>query len=194
MKQTDEDLLMEIAKGDTAAFSEFYDRYSHLVFGGLMRIIKDKAEAEDILQEVFLQVWRKADTYKPELGIARNWLVRIAHNRAINLVRSAQHRSKKGKVDIPEDDALSIIREIELIDNTYVENSMNYDRKEMITLAFETLPKEKMILLDLAFLKGYSHSEISQKLEMPLGTVKTNIRRSLLALRKSLFYVESEFS
>src|SRR5437773_6355393 len=98
MKHTDEDLLQEIAKGDTAAFSEFYDRYSRLVFGALMRIVKDKTEAEDILQDVFLQVWHKGDTYKPELGIPRNWLVRIAHNLAINLVRSAPHRTKKAKI------------------------------------------------------------------------------------------------
>jgi RNA polymerase sigma-70 factor (ECF subfamily) len=192
MQQTDEDLLQEIAKGDTAAFSEFYDRYSRIVFGALMRILKDKIEAEDILQDVFLQVWWKADTFKPELGIPRNWLVRIAHNRAINLVRSAEHRTKKVKVGIPEDDAL--IREFELIDNTYLGNAMNSDRKELINLAFHSLPKDKMELLDLAFLKGYSHSEISQKLEMPLGTVKTNIRRSLLALRKSFFYADNEFS
>src|SRR5438128_11180360 len=100
-EQTDEHLLQGIVKGDTAAFSEFYDRYSRLVFGALMRILKDKTEAEDILQEVFLQVWRKGDTYKPELGIPRNWLVRIAHNLAINLVRSAPHRAKKTKIDIP---------------------------------------------------------------------------------------------
>src|SRR5690349_2863429 len=103
MKRTDEDLLLEIAKGDTAAFSEFYDRYSRLVYGALLRLLKKPDDAEDILQEVFLQVWRKSDTYQPHLGTPKNWIVRIAHNRAINLIRSAGQRTKNAEVAIPED-------------------------------------------------------------------------------------------
>jgi len=159
-----------------------------------MRIVKDKTEAEDILQDVFLQVWNKAYTYKPELGLARNWLVRIAHNRAINLVRSASHRMKKSSIGVPEDDVISLLREIELTDNIHAEQSVNFDHKEILSTAFESLPKDKIELLDMAFFKGYTHSEISDKLEMPLGTVKTNIRRSLSALRKSLFHLEKEFT
>jgi RNA polymerase sigma-70 factor (ECF subfamily) len=194
MEHSDEYLLQEIAKGDSAAFSEFYDRYSRLIYGALMRILKNKDESDDILQDVFLLVWHKGHTFRQELGSPRNWLIRIAHNRAINLIRSARLRREKVTVNIPEDDTVSLLREFELIEETLFDNAINIDRKEMLTLAFDSLPKDRVELLDLAFFKGYSHSEISQQLAMPLGTVKTKIRRSLLALRKSLHYVESEFT
>ena len=95
MQRTDEDLLFEISKGDTAAFSEFYDRYSRIIYGALLRLLKSKDDAQDTMQEVFVQVWRKASTYKGTLGPAKNWVVRIAHNRAINLIRSAHRRLQK---------------------------------------------------------------------------------------------------
>jgi RNA polymerase sigma-70 factor (ECF subfamily) len=194
LKQTDEDLLREIARGDSAAFSEFYNRYSRLVYGALLRLLKKPDDAEDILQEVFLQVWRKGSTYQPILGSPKNWLVRIAHNRAINLIRSAGQRTKRAEIAIPEDDSLSILRETELIDYTLLENAINTDRKEMLSSAFKSLSKEQLELLELAFFQGYSHSEISQKLAIPLGTVKTRIRSGLSELRESLAFMETEFT
>src|SRR5438874_46719 len=98
MKQTDEELLAAISEGGETAFSEFYDRYSRIVYGALLRLLKDSKNAEDILQEVFLQVWLKASTYNAAFGPAKNWIVRIAHNRAINLIRSARMRLKNSQI------------------------------------------------------------------------------------------------
>src|SRR4051812_23812254 len=102
MKRKDEELLQEIAKGDSIALSEFYDRHSRLVYGALLRLLKNTDDAEDILQEVFVQVWRKASTYQEVLGSPKNWLVRIAHNRAINLIRSVRARMKQAEIALPD--------------------------------------------------------------------------------------------
>jgi RNA polymerase sigma-70 factor (ECF subfamily) len=192
MKRKDEELLQEIAKGNTEAFSEFYDRHSRLVYGALLRLLKDTDDAEDILQEVFVQVWRKASTYQPTLGSPKNWLVRIAHNRGINLIRSIRQRAKQAEISLPNDD--SVVMNRELIDDTLLDNTINAERMEMINAAFRDLPKDQVELLEMAFILGYSHSEISETLKMPLGTVKTKIRNGLLAMRGSLGFLRTEFT
>jgi len=192
MKRKDEDLLQDISKGDTNAFSEFYDRHSRLVYWALLRLLKDTDDAEDILQEVFVQVWRKASTYQPVLGSPKNWLVRIAHNRGINLIRSIRQRAKQAEISLPDDDSVAMNRE--LIDDTLLENTVNAERVAMIKSAFRDLPTDQVELLEMAFILGYSHSEISEALKMPLGTVKSKIRNGLLAMRQSLGFLRSEFT
>ena len=192
MKQTDTELLQQISGGDSSALSDFYDRHSRLIYGALLRLLGDTDDAEDILQEVFIQVWRKAATYKEELGTPKNWLVRIAHNRAINLIRSRRHRAKKSEVPIPDEDSGAVMRS-ELIDDSLLNQTVSAERMQMIGHAMKDLPKEQVVLLDMAFFQGYSHSEISELLKLPLGTVKTRIRNGLLALRESLGFLKSEF-
>ncbi|MEP7233716.1 MAG: sigma-70 family RNA polymerase sigma factor [Ignavibacteriota bacterium] len=193
MKLTDQELLLSIAGGDGNALSEFYDRHSRLIYGSLLRMFGDTDDAEDIVQEVFIQVWRKASTYKPELGSPKNWLVRIAHNRGINLIRSKRLRGENAKVPLPDED-LGISLNSELIDDTLLSQTISAERMQMISLAMQDLPKDQSLLVELAFLQGYSHSEISEHLKLPLGTVKTKIRNGLLALRQSLGFLKGEFS
>jgi len=193
VKQTDQELLLLISGGDSSALSDFYDRHSKLVYGALLRILGDTDDAEDILQEVFIQVWRKASTYKEELGSPKNWLVRIAHNRAVNLIRSRRHRAKNSEVPMPDEDN-GIALGSELIDDSLIEQTISAERMKMIGEAMQDLPKDQIVLLDMAFFQGYSHSEISELLKLPLGTVKTRIRNGLLSLRHSLGFLKSEFS
>src|SRR2546421_407700 len=192
MKLTDQELLLEIAKGDANAFGEFYDRYSRLIYGALLRLLSDTDNAEDILQEVFVQFWRKSSTYRPELGTPKNWLVRIAHNRAINLIRTHRERVKKLEMPIPSDEGVAMNRE--LIEDNLLDNTVKAERKEMISAALKDLPEDQVKLLEMSFFDGYSHSEISEELNMPLGTVKTKIRNGLLALRQSLGFLQGEFT
>jgi len=192
MKQTDAELLREIAAGNQAAFSEFYDRHSRLVYGALLRLLKDKDQTNDIFQDVFVQVWRKASTYNPALGEAEKWLVRIAHNRAVNLFRSAYQRLLNSATTIPEDDSLSVSRQTEFVDDSLLDEAISNDYKEKLRQALSYLAPDQAKLLELAFFEGLTHTEISEKLEMPLGTVKTRIRKSLLDLRKSLSFISTE--
>lgn len=187
MRQTDQELLSAIAADDSAALAELYDRYSRLIYGALLRMLRDTDDAEDILQEVFVQVWRKASTYKPELGAPKAWLVRIAHNRAINLIRSKRSTMKRSEVPLPESDSESVTAELTTSD-LFAETSAG-EESGFLASALAKLPKEQSMLLDLAFMQGYSHSEIAEKLGIPLGTVKTRIRTGLLALRDSLAFL-----
>ncbi len=193
MKQTDQELLQLISGGDSSALSDFYDRHSKLIYGALLRLLGDTDDAEDILQEVFIQVWRKVSTYNEQLGSPKNWLVRIAHNRAINLIRSRRHQAKKSEVPIPDEDS-GVALGSELIDDSLMAQTISSERMKMIGEAMQDLPKDQVVLLDMAFFQGYSHSEISDLLKLPLGTVKTRIRNGLLALRHSLGFLKSEFT
>ncbi|MBS1904403.1 MAG: sigma-70 family RNA polymerase sigma factor [Bacteroidetes bacterium] len=187
MWKTDQELLAAIAAEDSAALAEFYDRYSRMVYGALLRMLRDTDDAEDILQEVFVQVWRKASSYKPELGVPKAWLVRIAHNRAINLIRSKRSRMKQSEIALPEADSELVAPELRSSD--LFEETTAGEERALLSNAMAKLPKEQSSLLDLAFLQGYSHSEIAEMLGMPLGTVKTRIRNGLLALRESLAFI-----
>ena len=193
MKQTDQELLQAISGGDESALSEFYDRHSRLIYGALLRLLNDTDDAEDILQEVFVQVWRKASTYKPELGSPKNWLVRIAQNRGINLIRAHKSRGKNAQISISNEEN-GVLGNPELIDDSLLSQTISTERMKMITKAMGNLPKDQVMLLDMAFFQGYSHSEISEALQLPLGTVKTKIRNGLLALRHSLSFMKGEFT
>ena len=186
-RKTDEELLLLIATADQAAVAELYDRYSKLVYSAVLRMLRDTDDAEDILQEVFVQVWRKAATYKPELGSPKNWLIRIAHNRAVNLVRSKRTRMKQAEVPLPDADTPQAS---ELTTGDLFVEAASAEEQQYVAEALQKLPKDQSKLLDLAFLQGFSHSEIAEMLEMPLGTVKTRIRSGLLTLRSALKFLQ----
>jgi RNA polymerase sigma-70 factor (ECF subfamily) len=193
MKQTDQELINAISQGDSGALSEFYDRHSRFIYGLLLRLLNDSDDAEDILQDVFVQAWRKASTYKPELGSPKNWLVRIAHNRGVNLIRSHRSRGKNLQISISDEES-GVMSNPELIDDSMLTQTISAERMQMIAGAMNVLPKDQVMLLDMSFFQGYSHSEISEALNLPLGTVKTKIRNALLALRHSLGFLKSEFT
>jgi RNA polymerase sigma-70 factor (ECF subfamily) len=189
MGMSDQDILARIAAQDSAAVGELYDKYSRLIYGALLRLLRSTDDAEDILQDVFIQVWRKASTYKPELGEPKHWLIRIAHNRGINLIRSKRAKMKQSEVSLDSETA-DITQD--LVAPDMFREHTNAEESAHILQAMDKLPKEQATLLDMAFFQGYSHSEISEKINMPLGTVKTRIRNGLLALRESLGYLNEQ--
>ncbi|HYM21351.1 MAG TPA: sigma-70 family RNA polymerase sigma factor [Candidatus Kapabacteria bacterium] len=186
MRKSDEEILSAIAEKDSAAVAELYDRYSRLIYGALLRMLRSTDDAEDVLQEVFVQVWLKAGTYKPDLGAPKFWLVRIAHNRAINLIRSKRAKMKQTEIPIPDTDSPAAA---ELVAADLFAETSNAEESAYTVRAMNKLPKDQAQLLDMAFFQGYSHSEISEKTNLPLGTVKTRIRNGLLALRESLEFL-----
>jgi len=173
--QADLALLDRVIARDQAALADFYDRHSALVFGLILRILKDRGEAEEVLQEVFVQVWSRAETYNVALGSPVGWLVGIARNRSIDRLRSNAVRlraveSAPGPAAVETPEATASTSE----------------RQRDVQRALDGLPPEQRELIEQAYFLGLTQSELAARFNLPLGTVKTRIRAGLLALRQQL--------
>jgi RNA polymerase sigma-70 factor (ECF subfamily) len=176
----DTDLLSRIAARDQAALADLYDRHARLLFSLALRILKDRGEAEDVLQEVFVRVWDRAESYDQALGTPAAWLVRIARNRAIDRVRA---RSVRAAIDVPASvDAAS--ERAPGPDPERVASAS--EERRAVAAALETLAPEQRVLIERAFYEGLTHSELAAAFNLPLGTVKTRIRTGMQSLRARL--------
>jgi RNA polymerase sigma-70 factor, ECF subfamily len=176
-------LLRRIAARDTAALAELYDRHSRLIFGLILRIIRDRAEAEEILQEAFVRVWTRAETYDPRLGGPLPWIVRVTRNVAIDRLRS---RRTRAVIDTPAPDGHSAeamaapdIQSPEAV-------AGDAERRQLLIDALSGLPADQRQLIEAAFFEGYTHSELARRFGLPLGTVKTRIRTGMITMRQRL--------
>ena len=176
----DIELLRCISEGDRYAFSCFYDNYSRLLFSIAFRILNDQKEAEDVLQEVFLQIWDKAGSYKPELGKPSSWAVTLTRNKAIDFIRAGQRRSRLLELAATE----LLVRQPGAAAAN--ESVRGRDGTELITSAVSELPADQRRAIELAFFTGLTQHEISETLQEPLGTIKARIRRGMLKLRGRL--------
>jgi RNA polymerase sigma-70 factor (ECF subfamily) len=176
----DTGLLRQIAGGDRSAFAEFYDRHSVLMFSVASRILNDPAEAEDVLQEAFMQIWEKAGKFDPGLGRASSWAAILVRNRAIDRIRSAQRRTRLAQEAGPE---LAFAAAESGTANEIVHGA---EKAKLIQSAIGVLPADQRKAIELAYFSGLTHTEISEKLQEPLGTIKARIRRGLLKLREQL--------
>lgn len=168
-------LLERITARDQHALAELYDRHSRLLFTLITRIVRDRAEAEEVLQEVFLAVWTKAATYNATLGSPVGWLVRLARNRAIDHFRTSAVRARTAEsVAAPP-----------IGDNPEQVASRNQERRR-VRSALDTLPDEQRVLIEQAYFRGMTHSELAEAFALPLGTVKTRVRAGMQALRQQL--------
>jgi RNA polymerase sigma-70 factor (ECF subfamily) len=193
MQPSDQELLERIGQKDPDALSVLYDRYNKVVFGLLLTMLRDTDNAEDVLQEVFTQVWRKADSYDPALGQPKNWLLRIAHNRAINLIRANRNRRKDTEVSLSNDVGLVQAEQYARVDGEEIVGQVSsFEESKYVATALTALPEEQRLLIDLAFFKGYSHSEIAEMTAIPLGTIKTRIRSGIKTLRNQLNFLKDE--
>lgn len=176
----DAELLRAVARGDESAFARVYDRYSPILLGLMLRILRSRAEAEDVLQEVFLQVWQRAHSFDPARGRAFTWLVTLARSRAIDRLRSVGSRERatqRSAEDVPPESEPA-----EWADAAAV----RAERAEAVQAALAELPEEQRQVLVLAYLEGMSQSEIAAAKNQPLGTVKTRTRSALRKLSESL--------
>lgn len=174
------ELLREVARGDESAFARIYDRYSPILLGLLLRILRSRAEAEDVLQEVFLQVWQRAHSFDAERGRAFTWLVTLARSRAIDRLRSVGSRERAAQRSAEEAPPES--EPAEWADTAAIRS----ERAEAVRAALAELPEEQRQVLLLAYLEGMSQSEIAAAKNQPLGTVKTRTRSALRKLSDSL--------
>ena len=176
-QESDVPLLHAIARGDETALARLYDQYRVILFGLLVRILNSREEAEDVLQEVFLQVWRSAAAFDETRGKPFTWLVTLTRSRAIDRLRSLGARQRLA-------DAAVQNRSEEASDA--VKDTFRSEQREVVQRALAELPEEQRHTLQLAYFEGLTQSEIAAKLKAPLGTVKTRMRAALIKLRASL--------
>jgi len=176
--QTDEPaaLIAGIAAGDREAFGRFYDAFAGLAFGLIRRIVRDPAESEEVLQEVFWQIWQEAGRYDPRRGNPEAWVVMRAKARAIDSLRAVRRRGKTFVAPAEESAARP--------DDAPVENpGVVAERRGLVRSALGGLPERERRVVELAFFEGLTQSEIAGRLGEPLGTVKTRARVGLERLR-----------
>jgi RNA polymerase sigma-70 factor (ECF subfamily) len=175
----DEDLMPLIQGGSADAFGVLYDRHSSAAFSLSYRITGRRAEAEESLQDAFLAVWRSGARYDPRRGSVRSWLLGIVHNRTIDAVRRASvHDRRRASAD-------GIEEQLEARELTDVEVVRRLDAVR-VRAALDELPPEQVRVIELAYFGGFTHVEIAEMLEMPLGTVKARMRLGLQKLRTRL--------
>jgi RNA polymerase sigma-70 factor (ECF subfamily) len=185
--RTDLDLLTAIQEhADNTALGSLYDRYGHKVYVLAYGILQCRPDAEDVVQEVFERVWKKSATYQSALGEVKYWLLRIAHNRSINLLKARALRATPS-IDSADSAAGG---SIEITQNS-PETNTDFDIGEYVRNALSYLPEEQRRLIELAFFKGLSHSEIAEAERLPLGTVKTRIRSGIMRLRSELQFLKN---
>lgn len=174
----DADVVRRIGDGDAEALGELYDRYGRIVFAVIYRMVASPEAAEEVTQDVFHAVWRRASSYRSDKGAVRGWLLTIARNAGIDWRRSRAPRIAR---EASIDDAA------ELSDDVRVDERVSIRlRDERIRAVVGSLPEEQRQVLDLAFWGGLSQTEIAMKTGVPLGTVKSRVRLAMIKLRDGL--------
>ena len=172
---TDEALLA-VASGDREAFSRLYDAVSPLVFGLCKRIVRSQAIAEEVTQEVFLEIWHRAVRWRADRSSALSWILMVARSRAIDRVRSeqsARDRQEKVGPSMVEPDTPGPAEGLEV-----------REEQESVRTVLETLSEKQRLVIELAYYQGKTYVEVADELDLPLGTVKTRMRDGLLRMRE----------
>jgi RNA polymerase sigma-70 factor (ECF subfamily) len=163
-------LLAHIAQGDRQAFSQLYDRYCGVLYSTIFRVLNNADESNDVLQDVFVQIWDRAGAYDPALGKPFTWAMTLTRNKAIDRLRALKRR-------------YSFMEELTL---EMEAETRHRPFAALVRAAVATLPLEQRQAIEMAFLGGLSQQEIAESLNQPLGTIKARIRRGMLRLREAL--------
>jgi RNA polymerase sigma-70 factor, ECF subfamily len=173
-------LVERIAARDESALSELYDLYSKIIYSLIIKIVKSREEAEDLLQSVFIKVWNKASTFNKNRGSVYSWLIALARNNAIDRTRSKEF--KNININAVEIEALdSFLRGTE---TASIDEAIIHERSEIINKALMQIPEEQYKIIELAYFEGMTQSEIAKKLSVPIGTIKSRTRQALIKLEK----------
>jgi RNA polymerase sigma-70 factor (ECF subfamily) len=175
----DHTALERMARGEPEGLAELYDRHGRLVYSLALRILRDQGDAEDVVQEVFSQAWRQASRYQSSRGNVVAWLMNLARSRAIDRLRGRRSRPE------PMADAEAVVEMPDLAQPVDEQLALS-GRAEQIRSAVDELSLLQRVAIELAFYEGLTHAEIADRLELPLGTVKTRIRQGLLKLKDRL--------
>ena len=170
--EDDAELLARVQRGDERAMAVLFDRYSKIVYSVSLRVLRDTASAEDVMQEIFMQIWRNPNSFVAAKGSLGGWLSVVARNRSIDTLRRKRPSEQVEEMNLPSSTNLA----------DEAERSILMERARAAVLL---LPVEQRKTLEMAFFDGLTHSEIAEMTGDPLGTVKTRIRSGLLTLRKA---------
>lgn len=178
VEQEDQELIRRMALKDADALDTFYTRYNRLAFGLVLRVVGNRADAEDVLTDIFWQVWQQSSRYDWSRGKPIAWLLTIARTRAIDSVRgSSRQQMRSGELEAQNDSTSS---------PPEPDSFVLADRRNAVHEALQTLPEQQRIPLELAYFQGLSHTDIAAALGQPLGAVKDRIRTGMAHLRKRL--------
>ncbi len=168
-----EQLIQAIRGGDQQAFATLYDNYSASLYGVVCQIVKSDAIAEDVMQDAFVNIWKKFQTFDPTKGSIFTWMLNISRNKAIDSLRKSK---RMGEVEIQDD-----VSNVGIKDNRSTRlNENTIGVRKMI----QKLQPEQQVILDYIYFQGYTQQEVSDELEIPLGTVKSRVRIAMRELRK----------
>ena len=178
---SDEVLINAIAGGAVWAMEPLYQRYSRILYSLAYRMVADHQVAEDLLQDAFLSVWRRATSYSPQSGAVRSWLVSIVHHRTIDYLRAVRRRSglKEATWEEVEQDERTAFPDV-------WDEAWQSVRSAQVRAALMSIPTEQRMVIELAYFQEWTHSEIAEGCQIPLGTVKARMRLGLIHLKHIL--------
>jgi len=175
------DLLARVAKRERAAFEQLYDRYKNILYATAMKFLKEDADAQDVVQDVFIQIWDKAKLYDPAKGKPLTWALTLTRNRSIDRIRAIQRRTRLrddfGKETVVDESA-GMREALSGVDAG--------EKNQILREAVGRLSPEQRKVIEMAFFRGFTQSEIADRLGEPLGTVKARARRGLMKLKELL--------
>jgi RNA polymerase sigma-70 factor (ECF subfamily) len=175
----EDDLVRRLRARDPQVMAALYDRYGRLVYSIIFRVVRDSAAAEDLVQETFLRIWNRAQSFDQQRGALGPWILTVARNRAIDHLRSLDGRMAAGALELDKIENPAQFSGIE-------DQALTLDRARKIKQAFQMLAPHQKEVIELAYYQGLSQTEMAERLKQPLGTVKTWVRTALQAMRDEL--------
>ena len=175
------ELIARIARSERAAFEELYTRYSNILYATAFKFLKQDADAQDVVQDVFIQIWDKAKIYDPTKGKPLTWVLTMTRNRSIDRIRAIQRRSRLRndfETETTVDESTEIREALSKVDAN--------EKGQILRDAVSSLSLQQRVVIEMAFFRGHTQTEIAEKLGEPLGTIKARARRGLMKLKESL--------
>ena len=172
------ELLRRSGRGDEAAFAQLYDATASRAFGLAVRVVRDPSQAEEVAQEAFLEIWRTASRFDPDKGSAVSWVLTMVHRKAVDRVRSAEASTRRDTTYHQSNTAVE--------HDSTAEAAQASMEARRVRLALDSLTEVQREALELAYFKGYTHTEVAKMLDLPVGTAKTRIRDGLIRLRDTM--------
>lgn len=175
----DPDLARRLKARDPHVMTALYDRYGKLAYSLIFRVVRNAPAAEDLVQETFLRIWNRAGSFDENRGALGPWILTVARNRAIDYLRSAERRMAPGVLELDRLENPALFTDLE-------NSALSIDRARRLKTAFEKLTAQQRTVIELAYYEGLTQTEMAERLQQPLGTVKTWVRTALKRMREEL--------